>query len=327
MAIAENAARRRGAVRRRRVDLDRHAGDRSVPAGRHGGGDLGPAALHGVPDRLRDRPLAERAEQNLHIDDSLSQRLETAHTDEDKAAARGELWKHRASSVLERTSDVAIGVWENTKRNLSETGVAQKLRWKLLNHGTTYAFDAQIEHLKVKAAAVEDKKQREARKFDELKARFEAGAIDIERNKAEHLADFDESLKKIEERNQEIQEKKKEHERKVQELKDGVNNRITGRIREVQEKYNLQFNKEKQVELKNCIVTSESQLKTAKERHDELEAQIKVLFGTGIMGWIRKKTGAKSESVLEATVLSDEEMKALSDEEKEIKKINMEIFQ
>lgn len=259
--------------------------------------------------------FAERAEQNRVISDSLDAKYYQEADELEKGRITKEKIKHTVGAMVEEASDAATGVYEKTKASLMETGFVQGLRWKLLNRGTTYAFDGQIERLNAKAAAVEDKKQREARKFDELKTRFETGVIDIERNKREHLAEFDASLEKIRQKNNEIQEKRKEHDRKVQALKDSVNNRITGKINTIKEEYNLDFIKERQKEFKDLILAGENSLQDAKKKHEELKSKISLMYGDGISGWFRRrKASPKGEKVLQD--LTPEELKDLSDDEK-----------
>lgn len=225
------------------------------------------------------------------------------------------------SAPLQEISEVAGGAWEKLKENIRQGEYGQSIQWWLLDHGSTAAFDSRIVKREKKIQSLEDRKQREARQFDELNQRFNSGEkneMDIERNKRAHLAEFDERLKKEQAYKEKVENERKEHDRKVQELKNRVNDRITTSIEDIKLKTNYDSNKERQKGLKEQIIEGEKLIGQAKKEHKELEDKCKLLYGDS---WLRKKFNiTRKESDVFAD-LSAEELKSLSPEQKvEIKK-------
>lgn len=202
-----------------------------------------------------------------------------------------------AGAILEGTSRVITDSWEKVKENVRQGEWGQSVRWWLLDHGSTAAFDSKIAKHQKKVENLEDKKNREARQFDELHEKFKSGEMnemDIERNKRAHLAEFDKILEKERAKQEEEKKKKEEHEKEVQELKNRINDRITAGINNTKLETNYDLNKERQGELKVEIIKAEGLLTQTKKEHKELEDKCKLLYGDS---WLRKKFNVTRKEV------------------------------
>lgn len=239
-----------------------------------------------------------------------------------------------AGGLIKETAGAISDNWEKVKEDFRNGKIHQKARWWMLNHGSTAAFDYRIAEQDRKIANRVDEKNREARRFNELYAKFKKGEMnekDIERSMREHLEVFENQEKEARDEKEKVEKEKQEHEKRVQELKNRVNDRITTAINAIKLETNYDFNKEKQGNLKEQIEKGEAQLAKNKKEHKDLETRCKLIYGEGWLSasWLRKKLNlTRSEgkvlgdfSAKQAEKMTAEQKADFAKAKKDLKKI------
>jgi hypothetical protein len=239
----------------------------------------------------------------------------------------GEIRRGKVMSFIKKAQEEGVGVFENTIAGITNMreGMRDHGRW-LMNHGSIAGFDSKIAKLDTHTQTLQEKMQREARRFDELAEKFKGGEMnlmDIERNKRAHLQEFEERLDKVKQEREKIQEQKKVKEKEIQELKNRINDRITTGINKVKIETNFDFNVTKQGELKKEIDTGTKLLAENKKAHAELSEKCKIMFGDGWRDSVRKFMSSVTGGLVSETrdetnaldKLSNEEEAALTSEQ------------
>lgn len=238
-------------------------------------------------------------------------------------------------SIYEGAKRVASDGLEHVKEKARQGEWGQSIRWYLLDHGSSAKHDSRIAKQKQKVENLEDKKQREARQFDELQQKFSSGKMnemDIERSKREHLKEFEERVEKEKVALAKEESEKVKHLQEVQELKNRINDRIEGEINKIKFETNYDLNEKRQGELKGEIKKAEGLLSGAKKTQKELEIKCKLLYADSWTSKVLNKSvfGYRANfHKKESDVFGDmspEELKALSPEQKaEIKNAKAEL--
>lgn len=232
----------------------------------------------------------------------------------------GQIRRGKVMSFIRRAQEEGVGMIENATAGVANMweGVRDHRRW-LIDNGSTASFDTKISKLDTHAESLQEKMQREARRFDELAEKFEGGTMDlrdIERNKRAHLEEYEQRLEKIKQEREKIQAEKEVKEKEIQELKNRINDRITTGINKVKIETNLDYNLDQQGKLKEQIDKGTKSLAENKKAHAELTEKCKVMFGTGWKGLTRKVMSGASFGVISKTRSEDNALNKLTDKQK-----------
>ena len=232
----------------------------------------------------------------------------------------GQIRRGKVMSFIRKAQEEGVGMFENATAGVANMweGARDHRRW-LIDNGSTAGFDTKISKLDTHAESIQEKMQREARRFDELAAKFEGGTMnlrDIERNKRAHLVEFEERLEKIKQEREKIQAEKEAKEKEIQELKNRINDRITTGINKVKIETNLDYNLDQQGKLKEQIDKGTKSLAENKKAHAELTEKCKVMFGTGWRRLTREAISHITYGAVSETRSEDNALKDLTDKEK-----------
>lgn len=232
----------------------------------------------------------------------------------------GQIRRGKVMSFIKKAQEEGVGVFENAVAGATNMweGIRDHRRW-LIDNGSTASFDSKLSKLDTHAVSIQEKMQREARRFDELAAKFQGGTMDvrdIERNKREHLVEFEQRLEKIKQEKEKIKAEKEVKEKEIQELKNRINDRVTTGINKVKIETNFDYNLEQQSKLKEQIDLGIKSLAENKKAHAELSEKCKVMFGTGWKGVARKALNVISNGIVSETRSEDNALSDLTDKEK-----------
>ena len=232
----------------------------------------------------------------------------------------GQIRRGKVMSFIKKAQEEGVGMFENATAGVANMweGVRDHRRW-LIDNGSTASFDTKISKLDTHAETIQEKMQREARRFDELAEKFQGGTMDlrdIERNKRAHLEEYEQRLEKIKQEREKIQAEKEAKEKEIQELKNRINDRITTGINKVKIETNFDYNLEQQGKLKEQIDLGTKSLAENKKVHAELTEKCKVMFGTGWKSVTRKALSTMSLGAIRSTRTEDNALDKLTDKQK-----------